>query len=113
VSEGAAQSVPARVRFSATRDGVAGPVAIASAPGTANAGGRVLLNGLRSRRAAGHRWTQVAGPWIAIEGADGARAQFRPTVPGLYSFELEVDDGAGVRSAPAQVSVLVFDAGVR
>ena len=32
---------------------------------------------------------------------------FTPALPGLYVFELEVDDGA-VRSAPAPIGVLVF-----
>jgi sugar lactone lactonase YvrE len=109
IADGAAVSVPAQVHFVAEGAGVTRPVAVAKAPGTARAGERVKLDATGSApcKAAGYRWTQVAGPWVALRGARDATAEFRPPAPGLYTFELEVDDGA-VRSTPAPVSILVF-----
>jgi hypothetical protein len=108
VVDGAAVSKPARVRVEARSGGAAIPKAVASAPGTARVGDAVVLDGTASEGAAGFRWTQVEGPWVAVEG--GAVATFQPVAPGVYGFELEVDDGK-VRSAPSRVDVVVFQNG--
>ena len=106
VSEGASVGMPARVRFDATSAGYRSPVAVASAPAQAVVGSKVLLDGRASAGARSFRWTQVSGPWVALDDPSTATATFRPRVPGTYLFDLEVDDGS-VRSAPAQVSIAV------
>jgi hypothetical protein len=40
-------------------------------------------------------WIQMAGPSIALTGADTATPSFTPTAAGPYTFELTVDDGFG------------------
>ncbi|MBI5513369.1 MAG: hypothetical protein HY909_06340 [Deltaproteobacteria bacterium] len=106
-------SVPARVVVEAEAPGQARPQAVAAGPAVATAKAEVLLDGSASRGTAGgrlgYRWTQVAGPWVALDDARGALAGFTPLLPGLYVFELEVEDGT-VRSAPSTVGVLVFPA---
>jgi hypothetical protein len=67
-------------------------------------GETVKLSGTASVGAADWRWTQVEGPWVGLR--QGATASFRPYAPGVYGFELEVNDGR-VRSAPARVNVVV------
>jgi hypothetical protein len=100
---------PARVAFEARASGQAIPVARASAVGTDFVEGQlVFLDGRASSGAARFRWTQVAGPWVAL-GAQSAVTTFRAHSAGLYVFELEVDDGR-VRSAPARVEVNVLGA---
>lgn len=114
VTEGGSVSLPVRVRLDATSGGSANPVAVASGPGLARVSEEVVLDGTSSAAVAGkplrYRWTQVAGPWVLLEGARERIASYRPRTAGLYAFELEVDDGT-VRSAPAAVSVLVFPRG--
>jgi Bacterial TSP3 repeat len=105
VKEGGAVSLPARVRIEASSRAGPIPVAVATAWPTAKGGDLVLLDGRSSSGALRHRWTQVEGPWVAVH--EGPVAWFRPVAPGVYAFELEVDDGA-VRSAPARVSVVVM-----
>jgi hypothetical protein len=111
IVEGDAVSLPVLVRFTASAPGRGAPVAVASGPGSAWATTLVTLDGSGSSDPDGHpisyRWTQVGGPWVALAGATSAKATFTPRSPGLYSFELEVDDGK-IRGAPATVSVLVF-----
>jgi sugar lactone lactonase YvrE len=109
VDDGVAVSLPARVRMEARADGLPIPRAVASAPGMATVGQVVPLDGTASTGAAGYRWTQVEGPWVAVE--QGRVGAFRPLVPGVYGFELQVDDGK-VRSAPSRVSVMVFQNGM-
>lgn len=110
VKEGEAVGLPARVTVTAGEPGIEFPLAVASAPGTAREGDQVRLDGSRSRipsgGAARWRWTQVWGPWVALADAMAPLTTFKPPAPGLYVFELEVDDGT-LRSAPATVSVLV------
>lgn len=101
VTEGAAEAPPARVAF-VVPPGGGMPVAVA----TVKAGEKkVVLDGRASRNALRWRWTQVAGPWVALERGGGV-ASFEPRTAGSYAFELEVDDGAA-RSAPLRVAVTV------
>jgi hypothetical protein len=102
---GGAISAPAVVRFDVTAPGKVLPVARASAPATALLEELVILDGRASTGGKHFRWTQVAGPWVALDGAN-AVGVFRPEVAGTYGFELVVDDGA-VRSAPVVVTVNV------
>lgn len=110
VAEGAAVGVPARVGVEVTSGGAVLPVAAATAPGTAIVGELVFLDGSGSTGAARYRWTQVAGPWVALSAATAASPSFVAAAAGQYVFELEVDDGV-VRSRPRQVSVLVTGEG--
>jgi hypothetical protein len=95
-------SAPAVVRFE-----VAGlkplPVAVASGPANALAGDLVILSGRASSGGTRFRWTQVGGPWVAIDPAS-ATPFFRAAAAGSYTFELVVDDGM-VQSAPAAITV--------
>jgi hypothetical protein len=106
VQEGATQGRPVRVAFEARVGGSAIPQArVATVPGDAWVGQLVFLDGRSSTGAAKFRWTQVAGPWVAL-GSQGSVATFRPLAVGRYAFELVVDDGV-IRSAPARVEVNV------
>lgn len=105
VADSSGPSFPSRVRVNARTATTAVPVAVATARGTAEVGAVVRLDGRASTGATRFEWTQVDGPWVAIE--QGEVGAFRPVVPGVYGFELQVDDGA-VRSAPARVNVMVF-----
>lgn len=100
-----AESRPARVTFEARAGGAPIPVARPAAPAQGEVGQPVVLDGRGSAGATGWRWTQLAGPWVAIDG-HAAVVTFRPRTPGSYTFELEVDDGT-TRSAPASVTVVV------
>jgi len=106
VRDGEVEGVPARVRIEAQQDGRANPVATVAAPEKAMVGERVVLDGSQSTGAQTYRWTQLAGPWVALDGK--AVEDFRPQAAGTYVFELEVDDGR-VRSAPTRVSVIVSE----
>lgn len=109
VAEGASVGVPARVGVEVTAAGKALPVAVAKAQGTALVGELVLLDGSGSTGAARFRWTQVAGPWVALKAAVASPTFVAPAA-GQYVFELEVDDGVA-RSRPQQISVLVTGEG--
>lgn len=109
VAEGSAVAVPARVAVEVLAAGKPLPVAVASAQGTALVGELVRLDGSASVGAARFRWTQVAGPWVALQ-ASQASPTFVAPAAGQYVFELEVDDGSA-RSRPQQVSVLVTGEG--
>ena len=69
----------------------------------------VRLDGAASVGATRWRWTQVAGPWVALQSTL-VNPTFVPAGAGQYVFELEVDDGSA-RSRPQQVSVLVTGEG--
>jgi hypothetical protein len=105
-----AESRPYRVAFEARAAGKTLPQARASVPGggEARVGQLVFLDGRASVGATRYRWTQVGGPWVAL-AAQTALTTFRPLVPGLYVFELEVGDGTA-RGAPARVEVNVVAA---
>lgn len=109
VAEGGAVGVPVRLAVEVLAGGKALPVAVASAQGTALVGELVRLDGTASVGAARWRWTQVAGPWVALKPTLAAPT-FVPPAAGQYVFELEVDDGTA-RSRPQQVSVLVTGEG--
>lgn len=108
--EDGAESEPARVRVTVSAPGAGVPLARATGPGAAEAGAIVRLDGSGSGDPEGDplrfRWTQVSGPWVPLLDRATASPWFVPIQPGVYVFELEVDDGA-VRSAPGQVAVLV------
>jgi hypothetical protein len=108
-TDGAAVSCPSQVACEARAAGRAIPVARPSVVGTDLVEGQtVFLDGRASTGAARFRWTQVAGPWVALS-AQAAVTTFTAHSAGLYVFELEVDDGR-VRSAPARVEVNVVAA---
>ncbi|BDG08850.1 NHL repeat-containing protein [Anaeromyxobacter paludicola] len=113
VKESGVPGVPARLAFVATSaaPGQGLPVATATGPGAAVTGRPLTLDGTASRDPDGHalrhRWTQVAGPWVALDDPFSAAPSFSPRRPGRYVFELEVDDGR-IRSAPASVTVMVL-----
>ena len=98
-------SAPATVRFDVVAPGKVLPVAVASAPASASPGELVTLDGRASTGGTQYRWAQVGGPWVALDGASSV-AVFRAPAPGLYRFELVVDNGT-VRSAPVLVTVNV------
>jgi sugar lactone lactonase YvrE len=110
VKEGEAVGIPARVRIDVHESGRALPVAIAGGPGVVAAGAPVRLTGAASRSPAAaplrYRWTQISGPWVALDDVGAADTTFHAVEPGVYVFELEVFDGHA-RSAPAAVAVLV------
>jgi hypothetical protein len=116
VTDDGGPGVPVRARFDAAPAGGSLPVARASAPATARVRESVRLDGSRSSSPLGgairHRWTQTAGPWVALDDPSSPTPSFRPAQPGTYAFELEVDDG-GSRSAPAVVSIAVAGPGAR
>ncbi len=108
--DGAAESRPKSVAFEARARGKAIPKAQVSVLGLAPVAGQlVFLDGRASTGAARYWWTQVGGPWVALSTQSGV-ARFIAHSPGLYAFELEVDDGT-VRSAPYRVEVNVTPAG--
>ena len=100
-----AVGAPAIVRLDVVAPGKVLPVASATAPTDALVGELVILDGRASTGCTRYRWTQVAGPWVALDGASAA-AVFRAPAAGTYRFELVVDDGS-VRSAPYAVTVSV------
>lgn len=54
------------------------------------------------------RWTQVAGPSVALSDPTGFEPEFRVEAPGVHEFELVVGDG-DVFSAPDRSYVVVLD----
>jgi hypothetical protein len=100
--------MPAVVSFVADANEAALPVAAAVASPVAGVRQVIVLDGTPSSGAGAlrYRWTQVDGPWVPLD-ALGPTAIFRPILPGLYAFELEVADAVGW-SAPARVSTLVL-----
>jgi hypothetical protein len=80
-------------------------------PPTANAGpdqtvtilSTVTLNGTASadpdNNPLGFAWTQVGGPPVALSDAGAPAPSFRPTAPGVYTFNLVVNDGQATSAA--------------
>ncbi len=113
VTDGAMESLPAQVRLDADLPGHVRPVAVATAAAVETVGVEVLLDARGSTgplsSTSSYRWTQAAGPWVALTDGRTTLAAFTPRAPGLYVFQLEVS-ADGVTSAPATVGVLVFPA---
>lgn len=104
VTDGAgAVSAPAVVRIDVSSAGNALPVARVVAPASAVVGELVVLNARSSTSASRYRWSQVAGPWVALD-CTSATPVFSAAAAGTYAFELVVDDGQ-VRSAPVTVTI--------
>lgn len=53
-----------------------------------------------------YAWTKTAGPNVSLTGASTAKPQFTPSVNGLYTFGLVVNDGLA-NSASASVNITV------
>jgi hypothetical protein len=102
--ETGASSAPVQVTV-AVAGGKALPVAKGMASPDPVAGQLVVLDGRASTGASHFQWTQLGGPWVAIDGSSATPA-FVPPTAGTYKFELVVDDGA-VRSAPVHVTIVV------
>ena len=85
----------------------------ASATGSAP-GDRILLDGTGSGDPDGslvnYTWSQVAGPQAALSSNTGSTPSFVPPAPGLYRFELVVNDGQ-LDSRPALVDIPVRPSG--
>jgi len=90
------------------------PVAVANAPATAAKYAPVSLDGTASSDPDGdaltYVWTRVSGPFVTINGQDGALAAFTPAVSGTYVFQLTVDDGDLGGTDATQVTVSVPNA---
>jgi hypothetical protein len=112
VNDGEFDSAPCRLRVLVV-EGNMPPKAVIDAPEKAAVGARVVLDGSGSAdRESGrltYRWRQVEGPRVLATGLaekNPAKAVFTPGRPGVYTFELVVDDGVQ-ESRPARASVLV------
>ncbi len=112
VTENGVPSQPVRVAVTATSSdaGQGIPVARAVGPEAGAVGTSISLDGTASSDPDGHwlryRWTQVAGPWVALDDPSSSAPSFKPPLPGTYLFELEVDDQK-IRSAAVPVAVTV------
>jgi YD repeat-containing protein len=53
-------------------------------------------------------WTQASGSSVALAGSTSTTATFTPWIPGIYGFDLVVNDGA-VNSVVDSVNVTVND----
>lgn len=88
------------------------PVALAGRAFLAYPGERIVLNGSESSDPDGDalsfEWTQLWGPGTVLAKADTAAPEFDARLPGTYTFELVVGDGA-LDSEPDAVDVIVVD----
>lgn len=113
VFDGLVESQPTWVQVQASVGGRSVPVAVAEAPAVGQVGQELVLEAGSSTSDPGtrlrYRWAQTSGPWTPLEDPRGRQSAFTPRLPGLYTFSLEVDDGA-LHSTPATVGVLVFPA---
>lgn len=75
------------------------PVALAGTDISARKNMQVTLSGSLSSDADGDplsfAWTQTDGPTISLSGDDTATPDFTPTMTGVYTFRLDLDDGDG------------------
>jgi YD repeat-containing protein len=88
------------------------PIANAGSDQTVRLGSLVTLNGSASAdpdngpSPLSYVWTQADGPGISLIGATTVRPKFAPTVKGLYTFGLVVNDGlANSTSASVKITV--------
>lgn len=69
----------------------------------------VTLDGSASKNLSGrsitYSWRQVSGAQIPIQDWDKPAAKFIPTGPGMYTFQLEVNDGLTTRTDVTTVTV--------
>jgi len=115
VQSGLLRSPPARVEVYVAPAGGSLPVAGVSAPAGAVPGGAPFeLDGTGSQAAgagsAAFQWRQVSGPAAGLTDASLPVATVVPFAPGVYVFELVVDQG-GVAGLPARVTVVAQDPG--
>jgi YD repeat-containing protein len=88
------------------------PTANAGPDQTVRLGSLVTLNGSGSSdpdngpSPLSFSWSKIAGPAVSLTGATTAKPMFTPTVKGLYSFGLVVNDGlANSTSASVKITV--------
>ncbi len=110
-SDGRLSSPPDEVWVIVNSPANRAPTADAGQDQTVTEGDTVRLNGSGSFDADGdtlsYAWSQVDGPEsVLLEGAATVQAQFEPSEPGIYEFQLVVHDGE-VASGPNRVTVTV------
>lgn len=76
---------------------------------------RITLDGRRSIDPNGdalrYRWTQVSGDQVHISGFTNVITSFYPTVTDIYCFTLTATDTSALDSEPAEICVVVNEAG--
>jgi hypothetical protein len=114
VESGVLRSPPARVEVYVAPAGGTLPVAAIQAPAATGVGAPFELDGTGSQAGgsggAAFQWRQVSGPAAGLTDASLPVATVVPFVPGVYVFELVVDQG-GVAGLPARVTVVAQDPG--
>jgi len=116
VESGVLRSPPARVEVYVAAAGGALPIArVQAPPGSSTAGAPLELDGTGSQAggggAASFHWRQVSGPAAGLTDASLPVATVVPFAPGVYVFELVVEQG-GVSGLPARVTLVAQDPGV-
>ncbi len=109
--DGHLYSPPDEVQVTVNTPSNSVPTADAGADRTVTVGDTVDLNGSGSSDPDGdalsYAWSQVEGPMpVALKGADTSQPHFKAPGPGLYEFQLVVNDGQ-VASLPDHVTVTV------
>jgi hypothetical protein len=88
------------------------PIADAGRNQNSTVGSLVTLDGSRSHDTGGHelsyRWSQRAGPRIALSDWNGINPQFTPSRAGTYVFRLAVSNGER-SSSPSEVTINVTE----
>lgn len=111
VSDGKAESAPARVEIAVERENLR-PEALVKSDLESELGTPVVLDGSASRDADGdrlsYRWRQTAGQplYLGGEAATQAKLTLNPANTGVYELELTVSDGK-TESVPAKVRLAV------
>jgi MYXO-CTERM domain-containing protein len=98
-------SLPCTVAVQAADDNQP-PIADPGLGATQSQGNIAEFDGTNSRDSdgdeLGYSWIQLRGPRITLQDADTAMPSFQACTPGIYQFELTVNDGR-VDSLPAEV----------